>query len=384
MVLRRLLLRRRQRRSLSPSEAPATFYAVVGGNDLYWRVEAPAKAIGAKLCILPESDAAAILQNTGQEAFRWELGEGDTPAVYPDHEGTAVWTRPDPLRAAHLVAMREAGILTVSEVDDNYISNAKLNIFTRTNKWNSTHHRFHLGSMASADRIVFSTEWLRDRYWKPMKQTWRKDELPETFVCRNNVDEADWPEPIPHDGPLRVAWMGSPMHVWDVDIAWAALLHATRNLGCEAWLVGYNPADPDPPPTIEKGFEKVRQWRKVGAKHIPWQKPADYHRMAIPADIGLCPLLRNDHTLGKSDVKFIEYTMSGAAVIASNNEVYNRTIVHGETGLLVGSAEEMLQAVERLVRDHKLRETLLNNAQQYVREERGLKQLREEWGVAIT
>jgi glycosyltransferase involved in cell wall biosynthesis len=87
--------------------------------------------------------------------------------------------------------------------------------------------------------------------------------------------------------------------------------------------------------------------------------------------------------LGKSDVKAVEYAISGAAVVAQNNEVYNRTWVHGETALLVGSPQEMLQAVDLLVRDENLRLRLIENARQYVREERGLKQLQDEWGAAV-
>ena len=365
--------------------APATFYTVQGGNDIFWRTEAPAEAIGARLCIVPESEAQKEFGEPEGEAFKWVLPESEDapPAEYPQHEGAAIWTRPDPFRAAHIEAMKSQGILTISEIDDNYIADPNKNIFTRANGFDAEVHLRHLAAMASSDRIIFSTEWLRDFYWKAMTKYWSKSELPEPFVCRNNIDEAAWPTPVAGDGAVRVTWMGSPSHVWDVDLVWAAMLHAKRNLGCETWLVGYSPANPDPPPTIEKGLEKREQWRKVEAKEVPWIDPSEYHRVGIPADIGLCPLLRNYQTLGKSDVKFLEYTMSGAAVIASNNEVYNKTIIHGETGLLAGSDREFLYFVEELVRKPKLRRTLVENAQQYVREERGLKQLQEEWGAAV-
>jgi glycosyltransferase involved in cell wall biosynthesis len=359
----------------------ATFYAVRGGNDTFWRVEAPAKAVGGRAVIVPEADAQTVFSYPQADGpFPWSFTpEADVIDIdYPEHRGTAVWTRPDPMRAVHIAAMRHLGVLTVAEVDDNYLSNPRLNIFMRVNRLTEETQRLHLESLASADRAVFSTVWLRDHYMRSLKQAGLPQ--PEPFVCRNNIDRADWPEPVPREGPLRVGWMGSPAHVWDVDLAWAALLHA-RNLGCETWLIGYNPAEGEG--THPRSVHKRAQWRKVRAKHIPWTDPGEYHRRPLPLDIGLCPLLRNKHTLGKSDVKFIEYTISGAATIAMNNEVYNRTIVHGETGLLVGSPEEMLRAVDRLVRDERLRETLVANARQYVEEERGLRQLREEWGAAI-
>ena len=356
----------------------ATFVAIIGGNDLYWRVEAPAKAIGAKTIIVPEAETEDFFEPR-DGIFRWT--PTDDGADYPDVKGAVIWTRPDSIRAIHSEALRQNGHLVVSEVDDNYLADSKLNIFTRTNRFDKKQQAEHLAAMASHDRIVFSTEWLRNRYWRAMRKMFPGKRLPEPFICRNNIDEADWPTPLERDGPLRVTWMGSPSHVWDVDVAWPALLHAKRNLGCETIVMGYDPSETQG--TSERSLQKSAQWAKAISRAIPWQMPADYHRQAVPADIGVCPLLRNDQTLGKSDVKFVEYTISGAAVVAQNNEVYNRTIVHGETGLLAGSPQEMLEAVETLVRDENLRLRLVENAQQYVREERGLKQLREEWGAVI-
>jgi len=43
----------------------------------------------------------------------------------------------------------------------------------------------------------------------------------------------------------------------------------------------------------------------------------------------------------------------------------------------------MIDAVALLMRDTKLRERLVANAQQYVRENRGETQLREEWEAAV-
>ena len=285
--------------------------------------------------------------------------------------------------------MREHGILTVSEVDDNYLANPRLNIFQRMQGFSPAHQMAHLKSMASMDRIVFSTDWLRDYYLKAMRKVLRipKRQLPDPFVCRNNIALSQWPERSERTGRLRVGWMGSPSHIWDVDLAWNALLHASR-LGCETYMIGYNPMRPDEgefPDELrsERSRHKIAQWGKIGYKHIPWTKPSEYHRASLPLDIGLCPVHHNDSCNGKSDVKMIEYTIAGAATIAWNTNIY-QTIVHGETGLLVGSPREAMAAVDLLVKDENLRERLVANAQQYVREERNGDVLRSEWMDAVT
>ncbi len=340
----------------------------------------------------------AVTQPNTDSDLPWEfLVDRNDPnnwtISFPEHQGAAVWTRPDLARATLAKAMREKlGIRTLAECDDNYLSKPSQNVFMRANNWSKTDRADHLKALFSQDGIVFSTGWLRDFYWKIARKElgFSKRSMPELFVCRNNIDRADWPEPVPREGPLRVGWMGSPSHVVDVNLAWPALMHA-RNLGCETVMIGYNPADPHASLAVPEGFvvsarsaENVAQWKKVGHRYIPWVRPDEYHRAALPLDIGLCPLLSNHHTLGKSDCKFGEYTFSGAATIAQNNEVYSRTIVHGETGLLVGSPQAMLDAVDLLIKNPRLREDLVANARRYWEEERGVKQMREEWMDAVT
>lgn len=390
--------------------------------DTGWRCTHPAQALGCPVEVIPDDRMDELLlwphdqrpcrwwleaeyMSGAKRTFRsrrqfrvgkdWRRTILQTRVVLPDHQGAAVWIRPCLARASLAKAMRVQGIRTVAELDDNYLSNPRLNLAMRTARYDQEMQLDHLKAQASMNAIVFSTVWLRDFYARKIRQAFGKVPGLELHVCGNHAPAAMWPGRDPYDGPPRVGWMGSPSHVWDVDLAWPALMHA-RNLGAVTHLIGYNPVD-DPlgkgtslivdgeelEHRSERSLWKINQWRKVGFKHTPWVDPADYRRQGLPLDIGLCPLLTNDHTLGKSDVKAVEYTISGAAVVAQNNPVYNRTWVHGETALLVGGPQEMLEAVELLIRKPKLRERLVENARQYVREQRGDKQLKEEWSVAI-
>jgi hypothetical protein len=347
-----------------PGKAPATFYVVVGGADIYWRCLSPASVIGANVVQIP-GDAASeyLVQN---------------PAlVYEGHEGLGVWTRPDAVRAKHAILMEEHGFTTVAEIDDNYLSNAYLNLFMREGT-TALSQAVHLRAMSCFQRVIFSTDWLRDRYHKAFKGD--LGNVPELFVCRNHINLEDVPERSVSDR-LRVGWMGSAQHARDIKLVSGSMAWA-RGEGYEVVHMGHDPRD-SKGVTDAKALDACFAWCLIITRQIPWVDPGKYHRTALPIDIGLAPLERNDHTLGKSDVKWLEYTMAGAATIASSGTVY-RDIKHGETGFLAGSPEEFLHWTKRLCKKPKLREEIARNAQEWVRANRTMQtQGIEEWRVAL-
>lgn len=309
--------------------------------------------------------------------FRWyETEEG---AAYPDHEGTPVFTRPDQTRATHALAMKaNTGCPIVAEVDDNYLAPVKFNPYMKANYDANTYEEIKR-SYAPFDRIIVTTQRLRDYFHKGLHGLGVRP-VPEFVVCGNHVDPAAWPVRDDHDGPLRVGWMGSDSHFRDVKLAYPALKLA-HDLGCQVVIIGY-----DPKWRPQTRISGLQQGESIGFdyEHIEWVDPRQWKRGAFPLDIAIAPLERNEFTLGKSDVKFLDYTMSGAATVASYT-VYSDSIVHGETGLLGTSREELARNVHTLIRNPELRERLVTNAQQYVRENRliTLPQNLEPWQEAI-
>jgi hypothetical protein len=341
----------------------ATFYVVSGAVDIYWRCLSPAAVIGARVVRIP-GDAATKL-----------LAQAHT--LYEGHVGAGVWTRPDTVRARHAIAMEEYGITTVAEIDDNFLSKAQLNLFMRENRVTEQTQRTHLRAMSTFGRCVFSTDWLRDRYHKAFKEL---GHVPELHVCRNHINTDDWLEPIPSER-LRVGWMGSAQHHRDIKLIHEAMAWA-RGQGHEVVHMGHDPRDTNGVTGLA-ALDACFAWSAIITTQVPWVDPEEYHRTALPIDVGLCPLERNDHTLGKSDVKWLEYTMAGAATIASSGTVY-RDIVHGETGILAGSPDEFTFWTKRLCSDSKLRGELVRNAQEYVRQNRTMQvQGRQEWEAAL-
>lgn len=350
------------------SERPASFYVVREASDIRWRVELPVRYLKAQLVQIRGN----ALTEMGQPSFEWYLT--DDGASYPNHEGVAVFTRPCMARAIHASAMKANGVRTLAELDDNMLSDPNQNIFMRINGFDTKNRRTHLQAFASFDGIVFSTAWLRDEYLKTFKKELRY--TPPAYVARNHVDVHDWETRVPLLPPakkIRVGWAGSHQHIWDLRLA-APALHLAKEMGCELVFIGLDPATHDP------------KWRDFLGDYtfVPWTTPKRYHKTKINIDVGLIPLVMNKHTLGKSDVKSLEYGMSGAAIVAQNNPVYNKTLIHNETALLVGGPDEMALAVAELIRHPRLRERLTGAMKQYILEERTMqKQGLAEWKAAL-
>jgi glycosyltransferase involved in cell wall biosynthesis len=400
--------------SATVATAPATFVHIRGRADATWRVAWPAQALGAKVAAIPEADAEKALQEPNMASpFPWAMrmretngretliGDGEqwaaftatrpkvrtAEALFPDLEGAAVFTRPCLARATLALMMRQQGTLTVAETDDNYFAPDRQNIVQRTNALGEKGFDLHAKAMASFDRNVFSTAWLRDRYYREYKRRFGGKELPEPFVARNHVPSWAWPERADYDGPLRVGYMGSVSHLWDVHIAHAAF-HAARYHRARTLMIGYNPADPDPGVPAEARNRKSRavseRWAKVISEHIPWVEPVAYHRAALPLDIGLAPLRKSDFTCGKSDSKLLEFGISGAAVVCSRHPVFERAgWVHEVDVLYAQNQEDMALQTQRLLHDPILRRDLVQAAQEKIRNERNEQTMAREWSEAL-
>lgn len=406
-----------------PAGCAATFYVQKGSNDTWFRCEAPAEAVGGRVAYLRERslDRAVTHPNTNTGIpwrMEFQTGQGVVTAsskrayealrktrlvyenvdvVFPKHEGVAVWTRPCGRRAVLAQMMRNQGIVTVAETDDNYFSEAKFMLRQRQIGWNDEAMEIVCRAMASMDRNVFSTEWLRDRYHKEYRKRLGKQHLPDMFVCRNHIPRAAWPDRDHGTGVVRVGFMGSGSHVWDINIAYAAFHAAKTYGGATTTMIGYNPAAPDREPdeieidgeTVQLRSEKSKRvrekWGRVVDTHIPWIDPGEYRRAALPLDVGLCPLWVDDFTMGKSDSKMLEYTISGAAGVCWNTPVYNSAgWKHGVNCLMASNWREMADATLRLLSDPKLRFELVTAAQEYVWAERNEDVLKAEWSEALS
>jgi len=94
-------------------------------------------------------------------------------------------------------------------------------------------------------------------------------------------------------------------------------------------------------------------------------------------DIGICPLAPTKFNLFKANNKWVEYTSVGAAVVASRGTVYDECCADG-CGILAGTMEEWLAALEELAHDPSRRFALVSHAQKKLTKEYATERLREQ------
>jgi glycosyltransferase involved in cell wall biosynthesis len=107
--------------------------------------------------------------------------------------------------------------------------------------------------------------------------------------------------------------------------------------------------------TIGYDFSKVYTFGVEGMEYddiFKYNKtlpPADiwnYAKFYKHFDVSLVPLVANRFNWSKSDLKITEAAITKTAVIATNTKPYSKTIIHGETGLLVSDQKEWAEAIE--------------------------------------
>ncbi len=96
----------------------------------------------------------------------------------------------------------------------------------------------------------------------------------------------------------------------------------------------------------------------------------DYYAFLSSIDIGLGPLENTAFNRSRSDVKFLEYAVSGVVPVMARLEPYQSTITNNETGLLFKDTGELISLMERLVTNPSMIGKISRSASRYVIDER--------------
>lgn len=260
--------------------------------------------------------------------------------------------------------LKSKGSKIIYELDDNLLEiprrNPSHSIFEDPN-----HRRGFLEYIWLADHITVSTESLKNYYQKYNKNiTVIPNEIDEKIFKNKKVKKTNKDQ-------IRIGFAGTTTHAEDFEQVEPALKELQAKYADKIKLVFFNmiPNNFAADPNVEyiPGTGTLKEFSKK-------LKEADF-------DIGLAPLSFNKFNMAKSDIKFLEYGISGFAGVYSNFGPYKRTIKNNETGLLVNFENKTgwFDRLSHLIENPSEIDKLKNNAFNYVSKKRTIKLNYKNW-----
>lgn len=115
------------------------------------------------------------------------------------------------------------------------------------------------------------------------------------------------------------------------------------------------------PPQLARFGTRIRHLPPVAdyAEFLPFLRSIGWW-------VGLAPLEDNPFNRCKADTKWVEYSMAGMAVVASDLPVYHRACGEG-AGLLAWTGEDWGHSIRHLLNDRQLRAAMIEAAQMKLR-----------------
>jgi len=232
--------------------------------------------------------------------------------------------------------------------------------------------------IGQADMITVTTEMLKER----LEENPGHDNIK---VCPNAVNADRYTEPEEDNEELVIGWSGSVTHWEDLNLILPALRELQEEYDFKFYLQGicsrilaaefYNYR-------LQKnlGIEKEFAEQAFKAKEILDEMDFVHHPFVPPEmhadmmktlnfDIGLCPLTDNYFNKAKSNMKFYQYAALGATTLASDIKPYNTEM----KALVKNTKEDWKAKIRELIEDEKLRQDILEEQQQFVKNNRILK-----------
>ena len=96
---------------------------------------------------------------------------------------------------------------------------------------------------------------------------------------------------------------------------------------------------------------------RLRTEAIQWSETEEAQALAS-AHIGIAPMPDNSWTRGKCGLKVLQYMAAGLPVVSSPVGVNRDIVDHGTTGFHAASQDDWFTAVEKLIRDPKLRQSM--------------------------
>ena len=288
-----------------------------------------------------------------QEVAAWQFHVNDDPRVYartgviPSLCAQADVVVVQYLHSYESLALIEAlkaclkdkGTVFLTEIDDYVLDTPVTNAAFQQYQPGWKYREIILEQMRALDGVIVSTPFLKDAYSEFSKHI---------YVVENSLDLTLWDKhPNKQTKELRIGWMGGDGHQEDLRSIEAPLKQFLKeNSNVFFYCVC-----------------GVPDFFKNQSKIVPIQRwfRIDRYPKAIAKlgfDIGLAPLVDNNFTRGKSNLRKLEYGALGIPVIAADVGHFAQTVQHGKDGFLYRTPEEFKKALETLAFNKPLRQAM--------------------------
>lgn len=257
----------------------------------------------------------------------------------------------------------------VMDYDDNYLNILKSNISYDSHKPGSQKMITNTVAMGLANGLIVSTNPLKEVYGDHLLKT--QNIAQKINVFPNFNDLKDWRFGVKrwNDGKIRIGYAGSCTHNYDLEIIIPAINELFKKYPNVIFEVMGSITREYREEFLAKFTDKDRVIIHYGTP--VWQ---GYPKLLCKKgwDIGVAPLEDNSFTRCKSHIKWMEYTMAGMPVVASNVYTYSQpidglnTIEQGRTGFLASSTAEWVEYLSELIEHKSLRKKIQANAYNYI------------------
>lgn len=251
--------------------------------------------------------------------------------------------KPDPTQMWQILKA-ETGIRLVLDLDDDYFHIDASNT-EAVRVWDTAMLRRLAANMALADLVTCCSEPLADvlrNYAADVRVI--PNGLPAQYLGKPRDYQAD-------GRSLSIGWAGSSSTVAELPEAVRALNRISqyrRPGGVLTRIVGITP---------ERAMELGLRGRSVGA--MGWVPNVEHYLQACSEwDVWCAPYRDTAFNRAKFPTKWLESSVLGIPLVASDVEPYRRVIRHGENGFLVRYEHEWGRYLKLLVDDPELRQRI--------------------------
>jgi len=195
------------------------------------------------------------------------------------------------------------------------------------------------------------------------------------YVLPNYLDDTIWSmksrERAEHNFPVTLMYFGTRSHQADLEMISEPLKALAQKYSDKLTFIFYGI---EAPKGLE-AFAEVRYFLTVTHEYREFAKQIQ----EFYADIAFAPLQDIVFNHSKSPLKYFEYTALGLPSLYSNIPPYKVVVEDGKTGFLASSSEEWFDKLTQLVESPVLRETILQQAQEDVKQNHLLSRHTDEW-----